>query len=227
MKAGRAADRRHAERIAVAADPGDDAGDQAPGFRMLGRAEAQEIERRDRPRAHGEDVAQDAADPGRRALIGLDERGMVVRLHLEHADVAVADVDDAGVLARPIDDMRAGGRQLAQVEPRRLVGAMLVPHRRNDAEFGETGVAADEGDEARIFVGLQPMRNGKRLRDLGFFGVQRASLQACGGQAEIDRAAADLKRLHRLRTRWRPLGSTIDCLAERNATRNFKSRMRV
>ena len=93
MEADRAADRRHAERIAVAADPRDDSGHQAPGLRMIGRAEAQEIERGDGPCAHGEDVAQNAADPGRRALIGLDERGMVVALHLEHADIAVADVD--------------------------------------------------------------------------------------------------------------------------------------
>ena len=79
MKADRAADRRHAERIAVAADAGDDARDEAPRLRVIGRAEAQEIERGDRPCAHGEDVAQNAADPGRRALIGLDEGGMVVR----------------------------------------------------------------------------------------------------------------------------------------------------
>ena len=71
---------------------------------MLGRAEAQEVEAGDRPRPHGEDVAQDAADPGRRALVGLDEGGVVVALHLEDAGEPVADVDDAGVLARPLDD---------------------------------------------------------------------------------------------------------------------------
>ncbi len=180
MEAGRAADRRHAERIAVAADPGHDSRDQAPGFRMIGRAEAQEVERGDRPCAHGEDVAQNAANPGRRALIGLDERGMVVRLHLEHADVAIADVDHARVLARSVDDMRALGRQLAQVKARRLVRAMLVPHRRDDAEFGESRGAADQRDEARVFVGFQPMRDRELFVDLRFFGVQRASLRACG-----------------------------------------------
>ncbi len=64
-----AADRRHPDAIAVAADPGDDAGDEVPGLRVVGAAEAQRIEHRDRPRAHREDVAQDAADPGRRALV--------------------------------------------------------------------------------------------------------------------------------------------------------------
>jgi hypothetical protein len=56
------------------------------------------------PRAHGEDVAQDAADAGRRALIGLDVARVVVALHLEDGGLAVADVDDAGVLARAADD---------------------------------------------------------------------------------------------------------------------------
>ena len=150
---------------------------------MLGRAEAQEIERRDRPRAHGEDVAQNAAHSGRRALIGLDERGVVVRLHLEDADLAVADVDDAGVLAGPVDDLRALGRQLAQMQARRLVGAMLVPHRRDDAELGEGGRAADEGDEARIFVGFEPMRDGELFVDLGFGFGQRPSAFSLRGDA--------------------------------------------
>ena len=83
MEIDLAADRRHAEGIAVAADAGDDAGDEMAGLRMVRRAEAQRVQRRDRPRAHGEDVAQDAADAGRRALIGLDEGGVVVALHLE------------------------------------------------------------------------------------------------------------------------------------------------
>ena len=73
-----AADGRHADAIAVAADAGDDARNEMPGARMVGAAEAQRIEDRHRPRAHREHVAQDAADPGRRPLIGLDERGVVV-----------------------------------------------------------------------------------------------------------------------------------------------------
>ena len=80
---------------------------------MRGIAEAQRIEVGDRPRAHGEDVAQDAADAGRRALVGLDVGGVVVALHLEDGGLAVADVDDAGILARALD------------HPRRLVGSFF------------------------------------------------------------------------------------------------------
>ena len=50
---------------------------------------------------HGEDVAQDAADAGGRALEWLDRAGVVVRFHLECDAPAVADVDDAGVFPRP------------------------------------------------------------------------------------------------------------------------------
>ena len=48
-----------------------DAGDRAPEV-PVGRAEAQPVEQRDRPRAHRDDVAEDAADAGRGALERLD-----------------------------------------------------------------------------------------------------------------------------------------------------------
>ena len=69
-------------------------------LRVVERAEADRVERRDRPRAHREDVAQDAAHAGRRALRRLDERRVVVALDLEDHREAVADRDGAGVLAR-------------------------------------------------------------------------------------------------------------------------------
>ena len=140
-----AADRRHAEGIAVAADAGDDAGDEMPCARMLRRAEAERIQGRDRPRAHGEDVAQDAADAGRRALVGLDIGGVVVALHLEDGDEPLADVDDAGVLARSLDHHLAAGRQRAQPFLRRFVGAMLVPHGGEDAELRQASARGRSG----------------------------------------------------------------------------------
>ena len=87
MEGALAADGRHADAVAVAADAGDDARAAGAGSSgASGLAEAQRVEQRDRPRAHGEHVAQDAADAGRRALVGLDEGGVVVALHLEDAD---------------------------------------------------------------------------------------------------------------------------------------------
>ena len=78
-----AADRGHAEAVAVEGDAAHDAIDQAAVARDrlrrwlrhgvgVMRAEAQRIEHGDGPRAHGEDVAQNAAHAGGRALKRLD-----------------------------------------------------------------------------------------------------------------------------------------------------------
>ena len=152
-----AADGGHAEGIAVAADAGDHAGDQMARLGMVRRAEAERIHRGDRAGAHGEDVAQYAADPGRRALIGLDIGGVVVALHLEDDRLAVADIDDAGILAGAADDALPRGRQQPQPGLGGLVRAVLVPHGREDAELGDARLAANELEDALIFVRLQPV----------------------------------------------------------------------
>ncbi len=159
------ADGGHAEGIAVAADARHHAGDEAPGAGMLGIAEAQRVQGGDGPRAHGEHVAQNAADAGRRALVGLDEARVVVALHLEDAGQPVADVDDARVLAGALDHPRRRGRQAAQVLSRGLVRAMLVPHRRDDAELGQRRVAADERPEAVVLVRFEAVLGHKLGRD--------------------------------------------------------------
>ncbi len=101
-----AADVRQAQAVAVAADAGDDAGQHALGVGVVGRAEAQRVHDGDRAGAHGDDVADDAADAGGRALVGLDVGRVVVRLDLEGDRVALADVDDAGVLADADEHVR-------------------------------------------------------------------------------------------------------------------------
>ena len=149
-----AADRRHAEGIAVAADAGDDTGDQMPGLRMVRLAEAQRIHRRDRPRAHGEDVAQDAADAGRRTLIGLDIGGVVVALHLEDHAVAVADIDDAGIFARSLDD------------PRPLVGSVRS-HFFEDL-YEQCSFHMAEKMPSSVKLGSRPIRSRMRWYSSGF-----------------------------------------------------------
>ena len=108
-------------------------------------AEAQGIHYRERPRAHGEDVAQNAADAGGRTLKGLDIAGVVVGLDLEGAGPAVAHVDDAGVLTRPLHHAFAFGGEPLEVHAAGFVGAMFAPHDAVNAEFGERGDAAQCG----------------------------------------------------------------------------------
>ena len=105
-----AADGRHADAVAVAADAAHDAIDEVPRPGVGRVAEPERVEDRDRPGAHREDVAQDAADAGRGALVRLDRARVVVRFDLERDRQAVADRDDAGVLARTGDDALARGR---------------------------------------------------------------------------------------------------------------------
>ena len=75
---GLAADRRHADAVSVVADAADSAREVPVGL-----GEAQAVEKRDRPCAHRDDVAQDPADSGRRSLERLDGGRVVVALDLE------------------------------------------------------------------------------------------------------------------------------------------------
>ena len=62
------------------------------------------------------------------------------------------------------------------MKARRLVRAMLVPHRRYDAEFGEGRRPANQLDEPRIFVGFEPVRDGELFVDLRFGFAQRPAV---------------------------------------------------
>ena len=136
-------------------------------FGCVGRAEAQRVEAGDRPRAHGEDVAQDAADAGRRALIGLDVARVVVALHLEHAGQPVADVDDAGVLARPLDDpWRPWSAACADGLCEDLYEQCSFHIAEKMPSSVSVGVAADEVEEALVFVRLEPVLGDEFRRDL-------------------------------------------------------------
>src|SRR4029078_10520809 len=106
------------DAVAVAPDAVDDAVDEVPRTNRGRIAEAQRVEDRDRAGAHREDVAEDATDTGRRALVGLDRARVVVGLDLERDREPVADRDDPGVLARSGDDaVRGCARRQPPQEP--------------------------------------------------------------------------------------------------------------
>ncbi len=139
------ADGGHPHRVAVARDAGHHPFDEPllPG--LGGVPEEQRVHHGDGSGPHGEDVPQDAAHPGGRPLVGLDGRGMVVALDPDGHGDAVAGIDDAGVLPRAHQHMGALGGQPLQVDPRRLVRAVLAPH---DGEQGQLEVvrrAAEDG----------------------------------------------------------------------------------
>ena len=140
-----AADVRDADRVAVGADAADRAREV-----VVGGAEAEAVEERDRPRAHRDDVAQDAADAGRGALERLDGRGVVVALGLEGDGEPVAEVEHAGVLARALQHARAAARQPLQEQRRVLVAAVLRPEEREDGQLEVVRLALQQLLDTRV-----------------------------------------------------------------------------
>ena len=157
---GLATDVGQPEAVAVATHARDDPGQHPVGVRGVQRTEAERVHHRHRPGAHREDVADDAADPGRRTLVGLDVRRVVVALDLERDRVALADVDDAGVLAdarqhlaraRHLGDLG----ELLEVHLARLVGAVLAPHHRVHRQLRAGRPAAEDLADPGVLVSLQ------------------------------------------------------------------------
>ncbi len=156
------ADCGDADAVAVVADAGDGAVEV-----MAGRAEPQPVEERDRPRAHGDDVAQDPAHAGGGALERLDRRGMVVRLDLEGDREALAEVEHARVLARPLQHPLAGGWKPAQKRRRVLVAAVLRPEDGEDGELEVVRIAAEKlPDSVRLPVREAECAVERLFRDL-------------------------------------------------------------
>ena len=140
-----AADGRNAYAVPVVPDTRN-----RPLERPVRRAETQPVEQGHRTGPHRDDVAQDPADPGRRALEGLDRTRVVVRLDLERDRLALAEVDDAGVLARPLEHAPAGARQPLQERRGMLVAAMLRPEEGEDRELEVVRVTLEQLTDAGV-----------------------------------------------------------------------------
>src|ERR1039458_8429515 len=153
------------------------------GLRRDG-AEAQRIHGGDRTRAHGKDVAQNAAHAGGSTLERLDERRMVVRLDFEGAGPAIAYVDDAGVFSRTLYYATAVRGQPLQVNARGFVGAVLAPHHAEDAQFGERRVPAQRLQQAVVFFRRDSMVAKRFWSDGGFFGEAGSAINWVHGNQE-------------------------------------------
>src|SRR5690606_31356712 len=143
------------QAVAVGGDPGDNPGQHPLGVGGVGGPEPQRVHHGDRAGTHGEDVAHDTADTGRRPLVRLHVGGVVVRLDLEGDRVAVADVHHARVLADPDEQHVGVGRflpELAEVNFGTLVGAVLAPHDRVDGQLGGGGTAAEDLPDPRVLL---------------------------------------------------------------------------
>ncbi len=95
-----ASEGRHADRVAVAGDAGDNTGEQIPVVGFGERPETERVPDAHRAGPHGEDVAEDSPDAGRRSLVGLDEGRMVVALDPQRRQPTVAEIHHPRVFPR-------------------------------------------------------------------------------------------------------------------------------
>jgi hypothetical protein len=75
---------------------------------------------------------------------------VVVRLDLERDRLALAEVDHAGVLAGPLQDALAGGREPLQQPGGMLVPAVLRPEQGEDRQLEVVRLALEQLDDARV-----------------------------------------------------------------------------
>jgi hypothetical protein len=79
---------------------------------------------------------------------------VVVALDLERDRLPLAQVEDAGVLAGPLQDARPGRRQPLQQPRRVLVAAVLRPEEREDGELEVVRVPGQQlADSVQLPVG--------------------------------------------------------------------------
>ena len=105
VEIGFATNGRDADTVAVSPDARDDTCQKMAGLFMVRRAKAKGVQQCHRSRAHGEDIAKDAADSGCRALIGFDEGRVVVALNLEDGGKPVTNIDGTGILAGTLNHL--------------------------------------------------------------------------------------------------------------------------
>ena len=109
-------------------------------LRKVQFTESKGIQQGDRPCAHGENVAQDPADPGRGPLKGFDKRRMIMGLHFKDGGEPLADIHGSGILSRSLDHPLPFGGKALQMDPGTFIGTMLAPHDRKDSEFRQIGL---------------------------------------------------------------------------------------
>jgi hypothetical protein len=79
---------------------------------------------------------------------------MVVALDLEGDGLPLAEVDDAGVLARALEDARGVGREPLQQERGVLVAAVLGPEQGEDGELEVVRLSLEQlADTVELPVG--------------------------------------------------------------------------
>src|SRR4051812_36472046 len=108
-----------------------------------------------------------------------------MRFDLERAGPAVADVNDAGVLARPLQYQLAACGQPFEMDARGLIGAVFAPHHAVNAKFGPGRRPAECSQYLLIFVRSDAVFGYQLRRDL--YGVGGLETGGHGGNSLFSR----------------------------------------
>jgi hypothetical protein len=142
--------------VAVPPDAAHDLPEEVTVSLVVQRPEPERVQEGDGPRAHRQDVPDDAADAGRRSLVGLDRRRVVVALHLEGERPPVTDLDHARVLPWPLQHPRPFVREPYEKRTRVLVAAVLAPHHAEERELQVVRRAAHQLQDAVVLEVREP-----------------------------------------------------------------------
>ncbi len=174
-----APDHGDADAVAVAPDPLDHSREETAVLLVLERAEVERVHQGDRPGAHGEDVADDAADAGCRAVVRVDVARVIVALHPDGERDVVREPDDRRVVPGTDEHVRAGGRQRPEQVLGRAVRAVLGPEVLEAGDFDRRGIPAEQplclgevgvgqhGGSGSTVAGIKAWRPGRRAQPLG------------------------------------------------------------
>jgi hypothetical protein len=111
---------------------------------------------------------------------------VVVALDLERDRLSVAEIEDAGVLARPLQDTIAAARQPSQEKRGVLVTAVLRPEEREDGELEVVRVPLEQRPDTVELPVRQAEGAVERLfRDAGQRTTQRVSLSTASDTSAV------------------------------------------
>ena len=150
----------NANAIAISADARNHTLHQMLHLGMVRTAKTQRIQVCHRARAHGEHIAQYTAHACCCALIGFNIAWVIVRFHLENRGQfgsvrPFTNINHARIFTGAADHLRSSSGQLAQMNARRFIAAMLRPHDREYAKFDHIRLAPHGGQYPRIFFFIQ------------------------------------------------------------------------
>ena len=103
----------------------DDAFKNAAGAGLVEGAESEGVEDGDRAGTHGEDVAENATDPGRGSLKGFYGGRVVVGFDLERETETLAEINNSSIFTGAYQDAIALGGKLFEEGAGIFVAAML------------------------------------------------------------------------------------------------------